>query len=258
DISAQMVQIITVFPGRAPEEVERQVTIPIENAMLGVHHVENVRSRTIFGLSVVQLTFEEGTEGYWARQRVLEKLGDVTLPDGVTPQLGPYATAYGEIYRYELVSDGTHDLIDLRTINDWVVERRLKRVPGVAEVANFGGYEKQYVVTFNQAQLKRYGLTLGDVEDTIKKNNASGGGSVIPQGSMSLVVRGKGQLETIPQIENLFIKSIGGTPIYLKDVATVSIDTKVPNGIFSKDLQGPSVECIVTMRKVENPSQLLA
>src|SRR5262249_6431034 len=197
DISAQMVQIITVYQGRAPEVVERQVTIPIENAMLGVPHVENVRSRTIFGLSVVQLTFEEGTEGYWARQRVMEKLNDLVLPDGVQPQLGPYATAYGEIYRYELVSDGTHDLTELRTINDWVVERRLKRVPGVAEVANFGGYVKQFVVTFNQAQLKRYGLTLGDVEDTIKKNNAAGGGSVVSQGSMSLVVRGKGQIETL-------------------------------------------------------------
>ena len=113
--------------------------------------------------------------------------------------------------------------------------RRLKRVPGVAEVANFGGYEKQYAVTFNQAQLKRYGLTLGDVEDAIKKNNAAGGGSVVSRGSMSMVVRGKGQLENLEQIQNIFIKSIGGTPIYLKDVAAVSIDTKVPNGIFSKD-----------------------
>jgi cobalt-zinc-cadmium resistance protein CzcA len=168
-----MVQIITVYPGRAPEEVERQVTIPVENAMLGVPRVENVRSRTIFGLSLVQMTFEEGTEMYWARQRVTEKLGDVVLPEGVTPQLGPPATAYGEIYRYELVSDGTVDLIELRTLNDWVVTRRLKRVPGVAEVANFGGYEKQFALTFNQAQLRRYGLTLGDVEDAIKKNNAA-------------------------------------------------------------------------------------
>ena len=104
DISAQMVQIITVFPGRAPEDVERQVTIPIENAMLGVPRVETVRSRTIFGLSLVQMEFEEGTEGYWARQRVTEQLGNVSLPDGVQPQLGPYDTAYGEIYRYELVS----------------------------------------------------------------------------------------------------------------------------------------------------------
>jgi cobalt-zinc-cadmium resistance protein CzcA len=257
DISAQMVQVITTYPGRAPEEVERQVTIPIENAMLGVPRVESVRSRTIFGLSVVQMIFEEGTEMYWARQRVDEKIPDIVLPEGVQPQLGPPATAYGEIYRYELVSDGTHDLIELRTLNDWVVTRRLKRVAGVAEVANFGGYEKQFAITFNQAQLKRYGLSLGDVEDAIKKNNLAGGGSVVSRGSMSMVVRGKGQLENLDQIQNIFVKSIGGTPIYLKDVASVSIDTKVPNGIFSKDYQEPSVQGIVTMRKGENPSQVL-
>lgn len=257
DISAQMVQIITVFPGRAPEEVERQVTIPVENAMLGVPKVETVRSRTIFGLSVVQMIFEEATEGYWARQRVTEKLGDIVLPDGVSPSLGPYATAYGEIYRYELVSDGTHDLIYLRTLNDWVVTKRLRRVPGVAEVANFGGFEKQYAVTFDQAKLKRYGLAFGDVEDAIKKNNVAGGGSVVSRGSMSMVVRGKGQLENLEQIQEIFIKSIGGTPIYLKDLATVGIDAKVPNGIFCKDYQDPSVEGIVLMRKGENPSIVL-
>ena len=257
DISSQMVQIITVFPGRAPEEVERQVTIPVENAMLGVPKVETVRSRTIFGLSVVQMIFEEGTEGYWARQRVTEKLGDIVLPDGVTPSLGPYATAYGEIFRYELVSDGTQDLIQLRTLNDWLVRKRLRRVPGVAEVANFGGYEKQFAVTFDQAKLKRFGLAFSDVEDAVKKNNVAGGGSVVSRGSMSMVVRGKGQLENIAQMQEIFIKSIGGTPIYLKDVATVSIDTKVPNGIFSKDYQDPSVQGIVLMRKGENPSIVL-
>ena len=257
DISSQMVQIITVFPGRAPEEVERQVTIPVENAMLGVPKVQTVRSRTIFGLSLVQMTFEEGTEGYWARQRVTEKLGDIVLPDGVTPSMAPYATAYGEIYRYELVSDGTVDLIELRTLNDWVVTRRLKRVPGVAEVANFGGFEKQFAVTFDQAKLKRFGVAFSDVEDAIKKNNAAGGGSVVTRGSMSMVVRGKGQLENLQQMQEIFIKSIGGTPVLLKDIATVSIDTKIPNGIFTKDYQEPSVQGIVVMRKGENPTQVL-
>src|SRR5215467_8556067 len=114
DISAQMVQVITVYPGRAPEEVERQVTIPIEIAMSNVPRVEVIRSRTIFGLSVVQMVFEEGTESYWARQRVQEKLGSLQLPEGVTPDLGPLATAYGEVLRYELISDGTQDLMDLR------------------------------------------------------------------------------------------------------------------------------------------------
>jgi cobalt-zinc-cadmium resistance protein CzcA len=203
------------------------------------------------------MIFEEGTDGYWARQRVTEQLGNVSLPASVQPQLAPYATAYGEVFRYELVSDGTVDLVGLRTLNDWVVERRLKRVPGVAECANFGGYVKQYVLTFNQAQLKRYGLTLGDFEDAITKNNAAGGGSVVSRGSMSLVVRGQGQIEELEQIQNIFIKSIGGTPVYLKDVASISIDHKIPNGIFSKDYQEPSVQGIVVMRKGENPSQVL-
>src|ERR1051326_1237471 len=132
DISAQMVQVITVYPGRAPEEVEQQVTIPVEIAMRNVPRVEVIRSRTIFGLSVVQMIFEEGTEKYWARQRVEEKLAGLKLPEGASADLGPLATAYGEIYRYELLSDANHDLTELRTLNDWVVIPRLLRAPGVA------------------------------------------------------------------------------------------------------------------------------
>src|SRR6476620_6573490 len=149
DISAQMVQVITVYPGRAPEEVERQVTIPVEIAMRNVPRLYVIRSRTIFGLSVVQMIFEEGTESYWARQRVQEKLAGLTLPEGATPDLGPLATAYGEVLRYELASDGTQDLMDLRTLNDWVVIPRLLRAPGVADVSNFGGYAKQFAVMLN-------------------------------------------------------------------------------------------------------------
>jgi cobalt-zinc-cadmium resistance protein CzcA len=258
DISANMVQVITPYPGRAPEEVERQVTIPVETAMLGTPKVRVVRSRTIFGLSLVQMTFEEGTEAYWARQRVTEKLADVELPEGVKPQLGPLATAYGEVYRYRLVTDGTHDLIELRELNDWVVARRLKQVPGVAECANFGGYEKQLAVTFYPAQLDRFGVTFGDVEDAIKKNNTAAGGSVVRRGSMSLVVRGRGLVEDARQLEGIFIKSVAGTPVYLRDVAAVGRDSKVPNGIFSKDRTDESVEGIVVMRRGENPSQVLA
>jgi cobalt-zinc-cadmium resistance protein CzcA len=258
DISSQMVQVITTYPGRAPEEVERQVTIPIENAMFGTPKVEVVRSRTIFGLSVVQMTFEEGTEMFWARQRVTEKLADVDLPEGVKPQLGPPATAYGEVYRYQLVSDGTHDLMELRELNDWVVTRRLLRVPGVAECANFGGYEKQLAVTFYPAQLDRFGVTFGDVEDAIKKNNLAAGGSVVRRGSMSLVVRGGGLVENARQLEGIFVKSVAGTPIYVRDIAAVGPDPKVPNGIFSKDRTDESVQGIVLMRRGENPSQVLA
>src|SRR3954447_15128900 len=131
DISGQMVQILTAYPGRAPEEVEQQVTIPIEQAMGNVPRVETIRSRTIFGLSVVQLSFEEGVEGYWARQRVQERLGGITLPDTAKPDLGPYATAYGEIFRYTLQTTEGQDLMELRTLNDWVVIPRLLRVAGV-------------------------------------------------------------------------------------------------------------------------------
>lgn len=258
DISANMVQVITTYPGRAPEEVERQVTIPVETAMLGTPRVQVVRSRTIFGLSVVQMIFEEGTDLYWARQRVTEKLNEIEVPDGVKPQLAPLATAYGEVYRYELQSDGTHDLMELRELNDWVVTRRLKRVAGVAEASNFGGFERQLTVAFIPAQLDRFGVTFTDVEDAVKKNNVAGGGSVVNRGSMSLVVRGAGLVESARDLEGVFIKSVGGTPVYLKDVATIGPDSKVPNGIFSKDRTDQGVQGIVLLRRGENPSQVLA
>ena len=216
-----------------------------------------IRSRTIFGLSIVDVLFQEGAENYWVRQRVQEKLDEATLPDGVKPDLGPLATAYGEIYRYELVSDGTHDLMEVRTLNDWVVTPRLLRCAGVADVANFGGYVKQYTVTFNPAELQRYNLSLGDVMDAIQSNNASSGGSVVSRGSMSLVIRGKGSLETTDQIGAIFIKSVGGTPVYLRDIAAVGLDYPPPSGIFSKDQHDESIEGIVLMRRGENPSEVL-
>jgi cobalt-zinc-cadmium resistance protein CzcA len=266
DISGQMVQILTSYPGRAPEEVEQQVTIPIEFTMGNVPRVNTIRSRTIFGLSVVQLSFEEGVEGYWARQRVLERLGALELPSGATAELGPLATAYGEVYRYELVASGEQDSMELRTLNDWVVTPNLIRTPGVADVANFGGLAKQYTVTLQPNQLEHFGLTINDVVDAVKANNANAGGSVLSRGSMSFVIRGRGALKTEEDIRNVFINTIGGTPIYVRDVGTVGLDAMLPSGIFSrtqrkkdgKAVTHPdSVEGIVLMRKGENPSQVL-
>ncbi len=216
DISEQMVQVIAVFPGRAPEEVERLVTIPLENAMLGLPRVEVVRSRTIFGLSLVQMIFHEAADPYWARQQGQEHLVHLELPEGVDFELGPLATAYGEIYRYELVSDGRYSPMELRTLNDWVVIRHLMRVQGVAEVANLGGLERQFAVQFTPAELRRYDVTLSEIEEAIQQNNASGGGSIIPQGDLSIVVRGRGQIESITDLEQTFIRSVNGSPIYLK------------------------------------------
>jgi cobalt-zinc-cadmium resistance protein CzcA len=258
DISEQMVQVISVFPGRAPEEVERLVTVPIENAMLGVPNVSVVRSRTIFGLSVVQMGFKDGTEAYWARQRVQERLAAVELPEGVEAELGPLATAYGEVFRYELATDGRYDTLELRTINDWVVIRRLMQVPGVAEVSNFGGREKVFAITFDPFQLRRYNLTLKEIQDAIEGNNSAGGGSVVRQGDMSLVVRGRGQIETLEDIQRIFVRTVNGTPIYLKDFAQVQVSYSTPAGIFSKDQVDDGVAGIVLMRKGENPSVVLA
>ncbi|MDD5461426.1 MAG: CusA/CzcA family heavy metal efflux RND transporter [Methylococcales bacterium] len=257
DISSQMVQIITVYPGRAPEEVERQVTVPVEIEMRNVPKVVTIRSRTIFGLSVVQLTFEEGVEGYWARQRVQEKLANINLPDGASAELGPYATAYGEILRYELVSDGRYDLTELRSINDWQVIPHLLRAAGVAEVTNFGGFEKQYAVLMKPSQLQRFGLSLNDIVDAIQTNNESAGGSVLSRGSMSFVIRGRGALQDVSELGNIFIKSFGGTPVYVRDVADVETDAKIPTGILSKNKKDQTIEGIVLMRRGENTSDTL-
>lgn len=257
DISSQMVQVITVYPGRAPEEVERQVTVPIEIQMRNVPKVDTIRSRTIFGLSVVQLIFEEGVDAYWARQRIQEKLTGLNLPTGASAELGPLATAYGEILRYELVSDGRYDLTELRSIHDWIAIPHLLRASGVADVTNFGGFEKQYAVLMNPAQLQRFGLSLTDVVDAIQSNNESAGGSVLSRGSMSFVIRGRGALQDVSEIGDIFIKSFGGTPIYVHDVADVEIDAKVPSGILSKDHNNETIEGIVLMRRGENTSDVL-
>ena len=257
DISAQQVLIIAPYPGRAPEEIERQVTIPIELGMGSVPNVQVIRSRTIFGLSVVSLVFDEGVDKYFARQRVQEKLSAVTLPNGVSPELGPLATAYGEIYRYELQSDHGHSLMDLRTLNDWVVTPRLQRVPGVAEVANFGGLEKQYTLRIDPHQLERYGMSLSDIVDSVKANNANAGGSVLKRGDMSFVIRGRGSLQDEHDLEKTVVNTIDGTPVYLRDVATVEFDSRMPAGIFGRDDRAQSVQGIVLMRRGENPSRTL-
>lgn len=258
DISAQQVLVISMFPGRAPEEIERQVTIPIELGMGSVPNVAVIRSRTIFGLSVVSIVFEEGVDKYFARQRVQERLAAIKLPEGVSPELGPLATAYGEIYRYELKSDGTHDLMELRTLNDWAVTPRLQRTPGVAEVANFGGYEKQFTLKLNPRRLERYGFTFDDVIKAVQTNNANAGGSVMRRGDMSLVIRGRGLLQNESDIGATVVNTLGGTPVYVRDVASVELDFRVPSGIFGKDETSRSVEGIVLMRRGENPSTTLA
>lgn len=257
DISAVSVTVIAQFPGRAPEEVERQVTIPIEMAMFNCPQMNTMRSRTIFGLSTIQLTFDDGTEGYWARQRVQERLNLVELPKSATTTLAPYTSSAGEVCRYEVRSDGTHDIMDLRTIHDWVVIPRLLRVPGVGDVANFGGDAKSFVVKVRPIQLQRYGLAFTDVVEAVRSNNASSGGSYITRGSMSFVVRGRGAVQDEKEIGKIFVKSLGGTPIRVEDVADVAIEPKIAAGYFGMNERDHSVEGLVVLRKGENPSEVM-
>lgn len=258
DISAQQVVVITTFPGRAAEEIERQVTIPIELGLGSVPNVEVIRSRTIFGLSVVELVFDDTVDKYFARARVQEKLSAISLPPGVMPEIGPLATAYGEIFRFVLESDRDHSVVDLRTLNDWTVVPRLQRVPGVAEVINFGGQEKQYVLKLDPTRMERFGLSINDVIDAVQFNNANAGGSVLKRGDMAFIIRGRGLLEHDEDLENTVINTVGGTPVFLRDLARVEIEGRPPAGLFGKDKVNDAVEGIVLMRRGENPSITLA
>ena len=169
DISGVQVQVITKFDGRAAEEVEKQVTVPLERILTSVPKIEVIRSRTIFGLSLVQVSFQPGTDDYWAREVVYQKLSEVSIPEDASPSVGSLSTAYGEIFRYELIGEGLSEL-ELRTINDWMVIPRLQRVRGVAEVTNFGGKGKIYTVRIDKDKLLRFRITLDDVIKAIQSN----------------------------------------------------------------------------------------
>lgn len=256
DISGVQVQIITSFPGRAAEEVEQQVTIPMERTMAGIPKAESIRSRTIFGLSLVQIVFEPEADDYWARNVVSQKLGEVELPQEASATLASLSTAYGEIYRYELTSK-TKSIMELRTVNDWVVTPRLLRSKGVIEVANFGGEGKQYAIWLDPIQLLRFGVRLDDITDAVQVNNSTAGGSFIERGSTALIIRGLGRVKNESELNNIFVKNSNGTKVFIHDLGQVKIDHLPITGIFGKDDRNSSVEGIVRMRRGENPSIVL-
>jgi cobalt-zinc-cadmium resistance protein CzcA len=257
DISAQQVLVISECPGRSPREIEQLVAIPIELAMANVPSALAIRSRSIFGLSVVEVIFEEGVDKYFARQRVEELLPAVEVPEGIKPRLGPLATNFGEIFRYELQSNGTHDLMDLRTLNQWVISPRLERVSGVTELINFGGYEKQLTLKLDPRRMERFGLTLRDVVEAVRSNNANAGGSVLNRGELSFRIRGRGLLQDEHDLETTVINTLDGNPVYVRDVAEVELDARLPVGIFGKDDRDESIEGIVLMSRDDNPTLTL-
>jgi len=257
DISDTQVVVISLFPGHAAEEVEQQVTVSIERALNSTPNVIARRSRTIFGLSVVELTFASGTNDYLARQVVLEKLRDAMLPDGVTPSLGPMSTPIGELYRYKLEGPGL-DVIRLRELEDWVIEPRFLQVPGVADVTPFGGLVKQYQIEIDPLALDKYDLSISQIAQAIDANNQNAGGALLDNRQQSMVVRGVGLVQSTADIENILVTEVKGIPVFVRDVGRVRIGAAPPTGIFGKNDQSNGVEGIVLMRRGENPSEVLS
>ncbi|MBY0506490.1 MAG: CusA/CzcA family heavy metal efflux RND transporter [Bryobacteraceae bacterium] len=256
DISDTQVVVVTQFPGRAAEEVEQQVTVPIERALNSAPNVIARRSRTIFGLSVVELTFDYGTNDYFARQVVLEKLRDADLPEGVAPGLGPLSTPIGELYRYTISGAGL-DSLKLRELQDWVVAPRFLQVPGVADVTPFGGLIKQYQIQIDPLSLSKFSLTIAQIAESVRANNGNAGGAMLDNRQQSMVIRGVGLIQGIADIENIVVTEARGVPVFVKDVGRVQLGSAAPTGIFGVGQTPGGVEGIVLMRRGENPTDVL-
>jgi len=257
DVTDVQVTVITLFPGHAPEEVEKQVTIPLEIALSGLPNAVRMFSHTQFGLSYIILTFNDNANDYFARQQVLERLQGIDLPGGVQPELAPMSTAIGEIYRYRVAAKGLSPA-ELRSIQDWVVARNLKMIPGVADVVSFGGFIKQYEVTVNTARMKSYGVTLQQVFTALGRGNANAGGSFLERGEQQYLIRGIGMLQSSDDLGDIVVAEHGGTPLLIRDIADVTLSAVPRQGIVGQDGDDEIVSGIVLMRKGENPSDVLA
>lgn len=253
DVSNVQVQIITEPETMATEEVEQQITFPIENAMSGVPKIKHVRSNSSFGLSVVTVIFDDDTDPYFARNLVQQRLlNNMDLPEGAPkPQLGPLVSSFSMVFMYYLTSD-RHDLTELRTIQDWQVARRFRGVPGVGNVVSYGGFVKQYQVLVQPNKLKSYGLTLRDVTRALEANNSNAGGNFIEQGGEEIIIRGLGRIHNEADIGDIVLKSVEGTPVTVGQVAEVKIGPAFRRGSASMNGKGEAVTGIVLTRKGVN------
>ena len=262
DVTNVSFQIISLFPGHAAEEVERLVTIPIENQMNGIPDRTSIRSVSIFGLSQVTITFEDGADVNFVRNQAAQLLAAVTLPDGVQAGLSPNATPIGEIYRYTLKAPKGFPLVELKALEDWVVERQFRTVPGVVDVVGFGGPTKQYQVLIDPAKLRSYGIPLKQVFDALASGNQNAGGSYIEHGPELYIVRGLGFIRDIDDIRNIAVDTRAGTPIRISDLGDVRIGEQLRLGRVGKIIrdepdQDDVVMGIVIMRRGENALEVL-
>ncbi|MCS3801146.1 efflux RND transporter permease subunit [Niastella sp. OAS944] len=256
DVTNTQITIITQWAGRSAEEVEKFVTVPIEVAMNPVQKKTSVRSTTVFGLSVVKVIFDDHVDDAFARQQVNNLLRDIELPEGADPDIQPPTGPTGEIFRYTL-SSTTKSVRDLKTLQDWVIERQLLGVPGVGDVVSFGGEVKTYEIKVNPQKLASYNITPLDVFNAASKSNINVGGDVIVDNSQSYVVRGIGLINNVEEIGNIIVDNINGTPVLVKDVADVEISALPRLGQVGRDKQNDVIEGIIVMRKGENPGEVI-
>jgi heavy metal efflux system protein len=267
DVANNYVQIITQWPGRAAEEVEQQVTIPIEIQMNGMPHLAHLRSVSLFGLSSVMLIFDDNSINDWNRQKVLERLSQVTLPNGLQPQMGTDWSPVGQIFWYTLKSTNPkYDLMELKSIEDWTLEKQFKSVPNVVDVSSFGGTTREYQVRLDPSRLVAYGLNIGQVEQQLANNNTNAGGSFVEAGLQQINVRALGLFSNVADIEQTLIKAQNGTAIRVKDIGAVSQGPKIRLGQIGKAIRRADgtiidsddvVEGIVLLRKGANADETL-
>ncbi len=266
DVTNVQVQIATEAPGRSPEEVERFVTVPLEIGMTGLPGLTEMRSLNRSGLSIITLVFTDATDVYFARQLVMERLIESSprLPEGITPILGPVSTGLGEVYQYTLQKkdDGQRKLTDTelmerRSIQDWVVRPMLRSIPGVAEINSFGGLEKQYQVLVNPDRLRHYHLSLEEVRTAIAKNNANSGGGILPLGPEQYLIRGIGLTRTVDDISNIVLKEERGIPVFVRDVAEVKIGAALRQGALITNGDTESAGAVVMMLRGGNAKEIV-
>ena len=260
DIADVTSQVVTQVPGLAAEEVEQQITIPLERAVNGLPGMHVMRSKSTFGLSMITIVFKDGVEDYWSRQRVQERLNEVELPYGAIPGLDPLTSPVGEVYRYIIESD-RHSLRELTDLQNWVIIPRIKEVSGVADVTNFGGITTQFQVEIDPSKLEQYNLSLSQVIEAIENNNANVGGSVLNRGDLGYVVRGIGLIENLEDLGHIVVSTTSGVPIFLNDIGSLKYGNLERKGVLgytdrTRDYS-ESLEGIVLLLKHENPSKVL-
>src|SRR5450432_1714105 len=255
DLSDVQVIVYTDWEGRSPDLIEDQITYPISTKFIAAPKVKFVRGESMFGKSFVYVIFEDGTDIYWARSRVIEYLNAVrgTLPEGVNPVIGPDATGVGWVFEYALVDkSGQHNLAELRSFQDWHLRYALESVQGVAEVAPVGGFVKQYQIDLDPNKLVAYNIPFADVVSAVKMSNGDVGGKIFEVATTEYYVRGRGYIKSPADIENVVLKVVDGTPIYVKNVGTVHLGGDLRRGVAELDGKGEVVGGIVVMRYGEN------